>query len=370
MILLDLDADVSLKRLEEILRSSKECATHLRRLGVILAAIPHIGFKLRVSIDPFFIHGDRLYSGTIFQLSLDDRRRSDSIAAGGFYEELLDSYRYPTDRTRQVGAVGVVFQHSKLVALRSLYGVKTETDPMVLVYATSAGMLGEKMDVAAMLWDSHINVEVLDEGVTNSEHANQIARTKGSLLSVQLRENTSRGAFGLVRVRNYEHRQEYEISRGELVDNIRAAINEGDRDQPAGGRQEGASEGGTASAYSSFAPLNVTLFAPFGKVKGFQKSVVMEKAVRAMGPLMASFSGLKPIEIVAHDVGKDVIRRVIDSLSEPAEYLKKALDARDDRDAALKLKALLEGLREKKPFVLLYNYKDGFVDIVSLFGSS
>jgi hypothetical protein len=114
------------------------------------------------------------------------------------------------------------------------------------------------------------------------------------------------------------------------------------------------------------APFNVTLFTPNAKIKGSQKSFLMEKAVRAMAPVISSVSGPKAIEVVAHDLGKELLQKIVSTLHEGEDIFKKQISSSNDREIASKLRSLLKGFKDKRPYCFLFNYRDRTMDLVSL----
>lgn len=357
----DIEPSLAIKRLEELLRSAKDCHEALKHLSLMVTSLSFIGLKFRICIDPLFNIGDDIYSGTVFQLSQEERKRTGSLANGGAYKELLDSYRLPTDRKRNVHSIGVIWQASRLLNLRAMHGTRPRRDTKVLVYSSGPDLLGEKLEIASILWDAGIMADIIREDVVASDYINQVVRSRGISLAVQLKDYGSRGQFGLVRLRNFDTRQEVDITRPEIVEAIRESFADTDKEPNLRGDLEGAQ-----GSHPTFAPLNVSLFAPYAKVKGSQKSFVMEKAVRAMAPVLASFSGPKPIEVIAHDLSLELARRIIDRLSDTDDAFRKCIDSRDEREAAMKMRTLLRGLRDKKSFAFLYNYREGWIELACL----
>jgi hypothetical protein len=293
----------------------------------------------------------------MFQIILEDRKKTDGLVSGGSFKKLVDSFRFPTDRVRNINAVGAVWNLGRLLNMRSSLGIRVGKEPIVLIYSAGPDMLLEKLNIASLLWDAGIVADIIREDIVTGEYINQIVRIRGISATIYLKDHSSRGQFGVVRLKSIERRQEFELTRSEIVETLYSIFAEGDR-------EVSRDEQGMVPQPSS-TPLNVSLFAPYAKIKGGQKTVIMEKAVRAMSPLLATMSGTAPIEVIAHDMSRDLLRRVMDTLSEGDDSFKKLVDSRDDRNAATKMRTLLRGLREKS-FAFLYHYKENCIDLAPL----
>lgn len=364
--ILDLDSGIALKRLDELLQSVKECAGALSHLRQLVTCLQHLGVKIKACVDPLFVNGDELFSGIMIQISLEDRKRGDALASGGSYKKLIDGYRYPTDMSRHVSSIGIVLQLSKLLLVKKTFAARALRNVEVMVYATSPGMFQEKIAVASMLWDSQIEVEIISEDVVSSDYVVQVARARGLAIAIQLKDPSSRGPFGMVKIRNFERRQEVEVPRDDLVETLRAIFADLERESSGQARHETET---TAGAQPLVTPFNVTLFAPSVKFKGTQKSMIMDKAVRAMTMFLSSVAGPKVSEVVVHDLPRELVRRAVDALMEGDETFKRKFDSRDDRETATKLRDLLFRLRDKKAFAFLYSYREECIDVVPLIES-
>lgn len=351
----DLDPLLAMKRLEELLRTFKKALNPLRHLSIFLNSLAHLDLRVKIVLDPFLALDDKIYSGTVFQVTPEEKRKGDPLAYGGEYKELLDRHRCPTDRTRGVGAVNVTWNFPRLHAFCTSVGMRTVPHShRVIVYSNGPDMLGDKLEVAALLWDAGIVADVIREDSVMNDYILQLSRVRGINTVVFLRDSAARGQFGTVRVKILDKRNEVEVSRVDLVETILGS----------GALEENRTP--DEAPVTSLAPLNVSLFAPYAKMKGSQRSLIMEKAVRAMGPVLASMTGPKPIEIIAHDLSRDLVMRITGSLHEGEELFRKLLDNRDDREVAMKMRSLLRGLKEKKAFAFLFNYRERSVDLVSL----
>lgn len=351
----DLDPLLAMKRLEELLRTFKKASSPLRHLSILLNSLAHLDLRAKIVLDPFLALDEKIYSGTIFQVTPEERRKGDPLAYGGEYKDLLDRHRFPTDRTRGVGAVNVTWNFPRLHAFCVNVGMRTVPHShRVIIYSSGPDMLGDKLEVAALLWDAGIVADVIREDSVMNDYIMQLSRVRGINIVVFLRDSAARGQFGTARVKILDKRNEVEVSRVDLVETILGS----------GAFEE--TRVPEEASVASLAPLNVSLFAPYAKMKGSQRSLIMEKTVRAMGPVLASMTGPKPIEIIAHDLSRDLVMRITSSLHEGEDLFKKLLDNKDDREIAMKMRSLLRGLKDKKAFAFLFNYRERSIDLVSL----
>lgn len=107
--------------------------------------------------------------------------------------------------------------------------------------------------------------------------------------------------------------------------------------------------GGNSSAPYNYHPsqMSISIFAPYGPIgsaggsggggggssstggsgnpraRNAQRAVITDKTVRNMSAILASFS--KPIEVVAHDVPREAVRVVIDTLFETEETYRRGM---------------------------------------------
>ena len=415
-----------------------------------------------IYFDLLFIYMPSHYNaGLIFQLqrrgpasetdgggqnSSHHRLRHETIAAGGRYDGLIEKFRYPTARARKVGAVGVSFSVAKLVGLMTQYEVpsgstvyETMVPTIIDVLVFSMGseqqqqqMLEDKLSIVADLWKVDIKAEYVASQVSHLEPLYKACRSRNISWVIQLREGSSRGAFGLVKIRSLflAERQrsiiDVEVSRGELVERMRTllqqtpSLHQSD-DEGVHYHSGQADAQGSVGAGSSANPLgsggshsnnpyhyhpsqvSISLWSPYGPVgsiggatagntgssgsagnsraRNAQRSVIVEKVMRNMSSILSSFS--KPIEVIAHDVPREAVRVVSDTLFETEETFRRgklfpriicqynllAIESCHHlKDLATRLRSHLRGLREKNEGwcgVFLYNYKDNFIDFCS-----
>ena len=356
----DLEVNVTIKRLEELLKTAKGCKEILKQMGLLIGNLSHVGIKIgTISLDPLFIHGEHIFDGTVFQVYPEERKKkAEPLAYGGAYKKLVNFHRFPSDQCRDVNAFCSLWNLSRLQSFcEATKFKKMDQLVRVIVYSSGTQMLSEKLEIASLLWNEDIVVDIIREDSVTSEYVIQVARVRGIDVLIYLKGSASRGQFGVVKLKDLERRTEVDVTRTELVDAIlelKSTSNTGKGEE----------------SQSGFAPLNVSLFVPYTKMKGAQRSLMMEKAVRAMSPFLGSLSGPSPIEVIAHDLPLELIRKITGTLIEGEDVFKRSLDKDDDREAAIKMRQLLRGLREKRPFAFLFNYRDKVLELATLLGPS
>lgn len=297
------------------------------------------------------------YCGFVFQVCVEDRKKSEVLACGGEYKDLINHYRIPSDRVRHVSAIGASFQLGRIWTLKSSRGMRVKRESPILVYSTGTEMLNEKLHIAAELWSAGLMVEILCEENVAPDFLSHVVRLKGIILAVHLKDHCSRGPFGVVKLKNYEKRQEAEVARSDLLETVIKFLSHQER--------QSSSDSNINKPSSSHSPVNVSLFSPFSKIKGNQKSMIMDKTMRAITPLLTSFTGAGPIEVIAHDLSKGLIRHIIDTLGEGEEVFRRLIES-SDREAALKMRNHLKGLKSSlNPSALLYNYREENIELVT-----
>ena len=115
---------------------------------------------------------------------------------------------------------------------------------------------------------------------------------------------------------------------------------------------------------STIPMLSMTINSKLGKISNNQKGIIRDKAVKALNPLFSYLSSGKLIEIVAHDIPRNVISKFLECLDNKDEAgLKRVMDC-EERESLMKLRQSISSLREKFELVLLFNYKDSSIEFV------
>ena len=335
-------------------------------LEELIELLKAVNVDAKVVFDPLFCYHPHMYCGLIFQVVTEmTKHRLDILAGGGRYDRLVEHYKMPSAKHQHFGAVGVSFSVAKLVASmdkKLAFAGKSERliDIDVMVYSFGAKMLADRMAVCADLWKADIKAEFMNHDEVNQEVLHQACRSRGISWVVILKEHQSKGPFGTVRIRNLERRSDIEVPRRDLTDSMLKALSE----------NIGASEElQSASAASIAMPmLSVTINAgskSSSKISSGQRSIIRDKAVRALSPFFTHLALSKPVEIVAHDLSKHLASRLLECIDQKDEVsIKKLMDG-DEREALAKLRQSIVQLREKSDLIVLYNYKHGDIDFVA-----
>lgn len=347
----EMETKVTLKKLEELLKSVKDLSGHFQFLYSVINALNHIELECEILFDPLFVLNPKVWCGTTFGICLEERKRAIILAYGGEFTELMTLHKLPFDRACAPIACGAIWNVAKLLTLQEKSTtLHTLQQGNVLVYSSGTEMLNEKLQVASMLWKAGIKAIIIPEDHISSEYLNQVTRTRNISILVFLKDTISRGRFSIVKVKNLEKRNEEEINRTDLARTILSY-------------EEHGTSKGPLEPHPLVAPINVSLFSPFGKIKGAQRTTIMDKTVKSLAPLLASLTGSKPVEVIAHDISRPLVHLVIAKLEDSDDIIKKTIEDKEEREIASKLRSLLRTLKDTNQLALLYNYRERFIDL-------
>jgi len=229
-------------------------------------------------------------------------------------------------------------------------------------------MLHDKMEIISDLWSASIKADFINAPNPTPEMLMKACKKLGISWFVILREHTSKGQFGTVRIRDVSKRQEIDVLRSELVEMLIKMIS--DTESEASHHLHTPADHHPAST-----PLNQTglvkvhIFSgPFTKIKPVQKSQISERALKEFAPVFAILAPTKQIEIVAHELSSPLVRCLVEVVSESEEVFRKAMENfPGERDVASKFRAHLRTLKDRSDVIVpLYNYRDNVLDIVPL----
>jgi hypothetical protein len=345
---------------------------NVEEISKLLEILPFISpLNLQLMVDPLFLPTDaHIYSGLIFQLLLvEEKKRLVFLANGGCYKKLIDSHRLPSDFDRSVSACNISFQHQQFLPLLSV----TRGSPEIILYSNSPRPFSEVAALVGQVWNANfrIHTSFCNQGVTNEEAASY-ARNHKIAITIQMRDGVHRGRFGKCRVRNLDKRQEWDVPVGEIADHLQSLIREAsivdNSDDSNGAALNSLGQSVTMQSANAVNPLpiNVTFFTPQSKVKMIQKNVVIEKTMRAFAPVISAFAQGKAANVVALDLNRDVVRKVIDTLGENEIVLKQSIEAKLEHEGAIKLRSTLSGIhgKENNNPLYVYNYREGWIIFV------
>ncbi|CAL8138262.1 unnamed protein product [Orchesella dallaii] len=217
----------------------------LHELEILMNHVDNLGFKCGVAIVPTMVFGSHIYSGLLFQLVCNLRKRKnkmtvDVIAAGGRYDALIESFRSALGLESELiaaaskehysqshSAVGISISFDKLVA-----GYDGEdcsewqrrgTVDAVICSVGHHPLSKEKLELMKELWAHGIKCSVLECSQT-LESAEEQCREMGAQFMLILKENEF---YSNLRVRIWERVmfQERKMSRQEAVELISRRVN-------------------------------------------------------------------------------------------------------------------------------------------------
>ncbi|ODM97010.1 Eukaryotic translation initiation factor 2-alpha kinase 4 [Orchesella cincta] len=218
----------------------------LHELEILMNHVDNLGFKCGVAIVPTMVFGSHIYSGLLFQVVCNLRKRKnkmtvDVIAAGGRYDGLIESFRgalaLESELTAATAskehysqsqcAVGISISFDKLVA-----GYDGEdcsewqrrgTVDAVICSVGHHPLAKEKLELMKELWTHGIKCTVLECSQT-LEAAEEQCKEMGAQFMLILKENEF---YSNLRVRIWERVmfQERKMSRQEAVELISRRVN-------------------------------------------------------------------------------------------------------------------------------------------------
>ncbi|KAJ8337530.1 hypothetical protein SKAU_G00364960 [Synaphobranchus kaupii] len=145
-----------------------------------------------------------------------------SVAGGGRYDGLVGMF---DPKGRKVPCVGVsigierVFSIMEQKAEASAEKVRT-TETQVMVASAQKNLLEERLKLAAELWDSGIKAEVMYK--KNPKLLSQLQHCEDSGIPLVAILGEQELKDGVVKLRNVASREEVDVSRAELVDEIKS----------------------------------------------------------------------------------------------------------------------------------------------------
>jgi hypothetical protein len=321
----------------------------------------------KIFVDPLFCLPPEKFSGLMFNISYHpDKKISHMLAYGGRYDNLIESYAYP--RITETCAVGFELNLPRLALLSGeALGNLALLD--VLVFSTgSDAMVQEKMSVVSDLWASSIKADFISSPNPSPDMLVKACKKLGVSWFVILREHTSKGQYGTVKIRNIEKKQEIEVFRSELCESLLKMTSEKEcSDDFLAEVHHSHHQPLTPASQSGLVKVHI-FSGPFSKLKPVQKSQISERALKAFSQIFSILMPIKPVEIVAHELSAALINKLVEVMSEPEEVFRKAMEAfPGDRDIGSKFRNHLRLMKERgDPLVNLYNYRDSTIHIISL----
>ncbi|XP_047989763.1 histidine--tRNA ligase, cytoplasmic isoform X2 [Leguminivora glycinivorella] len=216
---------------DEKLSKTKAAVEGLEGIKLLLHYCELFGIKDKILFDLSLARGLDYYTGVIYEAVLtqpikvgNEEQTVGSIAGGGRYDNLvgmLDS------KNKQVPCVGVsigverVFSVLEARAAAGALRVRT-TDVQVYVASAQKNFLDERMKICAELWSAGIKTE--QSYKKNPKMLNQLQHCEESGIPLAVVLGDDELKRGVVKIRNIATREENEVPRDKLVDELTVRI--------------------------------------------------------------------------------------------------------------------------------------------------
>lgn len=216
---------------DEKLSKTKAAVEGLQGIKLLLEYCSLFGIQDKILFDLSLARGLDYYTGVIYEAVLtqpikigNEDQTVGSIAGGGRYDNLVGMF---DSKHKQVPCVGVSIGVERIFSVleaKLAAGDITVRTSEVDVYVASAqkNFLEERMKICAELWNAGIKTE--QSYKKNPKMLNQLQHCEenGIPLAVVLGESELKR--GVVKVRNITTRQEDEVPRDKLVEDLKTRI--------------------------------------------------------------------------------------------------------------------------------------------------
>ncbi|XP_012935952.1 eIF-2-alpha kinase GCN2 isoform X1 [Aplysia californica] len=189
-----LDTEGPLGKISSILRcitktmgqASTLAKSGLHDLEHILSHATSLGLKLEVLVSLGLIYNPQQYSGVVFQVMCDNRKKKrvvrEVLAAGGRYDKLIERFVSPLHSTSRPGhGVGVSISFDKLVAVVEEEEQSSQLSPCDVIVCTVGHqmMVKERLAIGRDLWAAGFRTDVLFDKTEDFDELQENCRNKG-----------------------------------------------------------------------------------------------------------------------------------------------------------------------------------------------
>merc|ERR1712226_351257 len=217
---------------EELLKTdlgkSKDAKSGLDGIKVFLNYCDLLGCSDVVSFDLSLARGLDYYTGIIYEAVLLGENKDEkgelvqvgSVAAGGRYDYLVGMF---DPKKKNVPCVGVSIGIERLFTImeakakaekQKLRTTKTE----VYVVTAQKNLIDERMKILKILWEN--GIKATHSGKKNPKMLNQLQYCEENQIPYAVVIGESELQKGVVKIRNIESREETEVLRERLIDEI------------------------------------------------------------------------------------------------------------------------------------------------------
>ncbi|XP_052758254.1 histidine--tRNA ligase, cytoplasmic isoform X2 [Galleria mellonella] len=216
---------------DEKLSNSKAAIEGLEGIILLLKYCELFGIKDKILFDLSLARGLDYYTGVIYEAVLtepikigNEEQTVGSIAGGGRYDNLVGMFDSKNKQVPCVGvSIGVERIFSVLEAKLAAGEMRVRTNE-VDVYVASAqkNFLEERMKICTELWDAGIKTE--HSYKKNPKMLTQLQHCEDNCIPLAVVLGESELKRGMVKIRNIVSRQEEEVPREKLVDEVNARL--------------------------------------------------------------------------------------------------------------------------------------------------
>ncbi|TKR61869.1 hypothetical protein L596_028922 [Steinernema carpocapsae] len=181
-------------------------------------------FQIAPSFDLSLARGLDYYTGMIFETVLtEDDLKTGSIAAGGRYDNLVESLTSRTKKPFSVPCVGLSIGIERIFALlqKRQENPKTITTE-VFVASPQKNLLKERMAVCGKLWNAGISAQF--EYKNNSKILDQLQFCEANAVKYVVIVGAQEAAEGVVKLKNMATREETVVKEEDIVEETRKRI--------------------------------------------------------------------------------------------------------------------------------------------------
>jgi len=206
---------------DELLIKSKMAVQGLEAMKLFFEYIKLFGIEDLVSFDLSLARGLDYYTGTIYEVVLLDKGESvGSVAGGGRYDNLVGMF-HPKNKT--IPCVGISIGVERLfTVIEAKYAKEKKkvrtTEIQVFVAAAQKNLVEHRMTVCKDLWNAGIKAE--QSYKKNPKLLVQLQHCEENEIPWAVIIGEGEVASGVVKLRNVISRQEEEVKRENLVEEI------------------------------------------------------------------------------------------------------------------------------------------------------
>lgn len=211
---------------DELLTKSKMAVQGLESMKLFFEYIKVFGIEDLVSFDLSLARGLDYYTGIIYEVVLLDKGESvGSVAGGGRYDNLVGMF-HPKNKT--IPCVGISIGVERLFTVieaklaKEKQKVRT-TEVQVFVAAAQKNLVEHRMTVCKDLWNAGVKTE--HSYKKNPKFLAQLQHCEENEIPWAVIIGEEEVAKGIVKLRNVITRQEDEVKREDLVEEVLKRLN-------------------------------------------------------------------------------------------------------------------------------------------------